>query len=161
MRKLGKILYISATVLVIAGIVGLLCKPVSHAEINEPEQEEQVIEEPVIDNTWDMFIEAIIWQESRGAENAIGDNGLAVGVLQIHPIMVREANRILSLKGDSHRYEYDDRYSRAKSIEIFNIVQEYHNKDRDFDVALRIWNHNHPDSYRKQIMRKYNELMEI
>ena len=161
MRKLGKILYISATVLVIAGIVEFLCKPVSHAKINEPEQEEQVIEEPVIDNTWDMFIEAVIWQESRGLETAVGDNGQAVGVLQIHPIMVREANRILALKGSSLRYQYEDRLSRTKSIEIFNLVQDYHNREHDFELALRIWNHNHPDSYRKQIMRKYNELMEI
>ena len=50
---------------------------------------------------WDLFVEAVIWRESRGNSSAIGDNGKAVGVLQIHPIMVREANRILAMKDKS------------------------------------------------------------
>ena len=110
---------------------------------------------------WDIFIEAVIWKESRGNETCIGDNGNAVGVLQIHPIMVREANRILSMKGKDAVYVYDDRYSREKSIEIFKIVQDYHNKSHDFDRALQIWNKNHPESYKTQIMNKFNELISI
>lgn len=109
---------------------------------------------------WDKFIEAVIWKESRGDENAIGDNGKAVGVLQIHPIMVREANRILAMKDESKAdyYKYDDRYSREKSIEMFKIVQDFHNKSHDFDKALQIWNKNHPASYKNLIMEKYREL---
>ena len=108
-----------------------------------------------------MFIEAVIWKESRGVEDCIGDSGKAVGVLQIHPIMVREANRIIAMtdKSDTEHYTYDDRYDREKSIEIFNVVQGYHNREKDFDVALRIWNKNHPESYRTQILNKYKELM--
>ena len=110
---------------------------------------------------WDAFIEAVIWKESKGDSNAIGDSGKAVGVLQIHPIMVREANRILALADESkaNYYVYDDRYSREKSIEIFKIVQDYHNESHDFDKALQIWNHNHPLSYKTQIMAKYQELI--
>lgn len=112
-------------------------------------------------DNWDKFIEAVIWRESRGVEDCIGDSGRAVGVLQIHPIMVREANRILGMKDSSmsNYYTYDDRYSREKSIEIFNVVQGYHNKNKDFDLALKIWNKNHPQSYKDQIMAKYNELI--
>ena len=108
---------------------------------------------------WDKFIEAVIWKESEGKENAIGDGGKAVGVLQIHPIMVREANRILEMKGKPQRYAYDDRYSREKSIEMFKIVQDYHNKSHDFEKALEIWNKNHPASYKNLIMDKYRELI--
>lgn len=115
--------------------------------------------ESVVDK-WDKFIEAVIWKESKGDANAIGDSGKAVGVLQIHPIMVREANRILAMKDESktNYYKYDDRYSREKSIEIFKIVQDYHNVSHDFDKALQIWNKNHPSSYKNEIMAKYKEL---
>ena len=121
-------------------------------------------EEPEIseDQSWDMFIEAVIWKESRGNKMAVGDSGKAVGVLQIHPIMVREANRILKMKnGSGVSYTYDDRYSREKSIEMFKIVQDYYNSGHDFDLALQVWNKNHPESYRTQIMNKYTELMSI
>ena len=118
------------------------------------------VTESVVTN-WDNFIEAIIWKESRGNENCAGDNGKAIGVLQIHPIMVREANRILKMKGKEEVYTYEDRLNRAKSIEIFNIVQNFHNKSHDFERALQIWNKNHPESYKTDIMNKYNELMSI
>ena len=130
--------------------------------IPEAEEVAEVIT-PAIEtvlNEWDLFIEAVIWKESRGAEDCIGDSGKAVGVLQIHPIMVREANRILAMNNapEEKLYTYNDRYSREKSIEIFKIVQDYHNKSHDFDRALQIWNHNHPMSYKTDIMAKYKEL---
>lgn len=135
----------------------------ARAENVEKEQEEafeEVAEAVEIKSEWDIFIEAVIWKESKGAEDCIGDSGKAVGVLQIHPIMVREANRILAMKDatKANYYKYDDRYSREKSIEIFKIVQDYHNKSHDFDRALQIWNHNHPSSYKTDIMAKYKEL---
>ena len=75
-----------------------------NAEAESIEQVEEKID------PWDLFVEAVIWRESRGDSNAIGDNGKAVGVLQIHPIMVREANRILAMNGKENSYTYDDRY---------------------------------------------------
>ena len=111
-------------------------------------------------DSWDLFVEAVIWRESRGNTSAIGDGGKAVGVLQIHPIMVREANRIIAMKGgEKDTYTYDDRYNREKSIEMFKVVQDYHNKEHDMVKALQIWNKNHPDSYRNDIMRKYNAYL--
>ena len=122
----------------------------------------EVVAEELIseqDQDWMNFVEAVIWKESRGDASAIGDSGKAVGVLQIHPIMVREANRIMDLKKeDKAHYTYNDRYDRQKSIEIFNIVQGYHNKERDFAKALDIWNHGHPASYYNDIISKYNEI---
>ena len=129
------------------------------------EQAEEIIAEAVdtemeAESEWDTFINAVIWKESRGDERAIGDSGKAVGVLQIHPIMVREANRILAMqdKSKANYYSYDDRYSREKSIEMFKIVQDYHNKSHDFMKALDIWNHGHPASYHNDIISKFKEL---
>ena len=107
---------------------------------------------------WEIFTEAIILKESRGIENAVGDNGKAIGVLQLHKVMVDEANRILVNKKIDKRYTYDDRYSREKSIEIFNVVQNYKNKKKDKFLALEIWNPNHPKSYENDIMNNYNTL---
>ena len=59
----------------------------------------------------EFLVDAMIHVESRGDSTAIGDGGRAVGVLQIHPIMVREVNRILAKNGSDVRYTYDDRYS--------------------------------------------------
>jgi hypothetical protein len=73
---------------------------------------------------WDMLINAIIYVESRGNDSAIGDKGKAVGCLQIHPICVREVNRILRRNDIPLVYTLNDRYSREKSIEMFNIIAE-------------------------------------
>jgi hypothetical protein len=137
--------------------------PAKAEELKQEQVEEvegEIAEVLEIESEWDTFIRAVIWKESKGVENCIGDNGKAVGVLQIHPIMVREANRILAMKDESkaNYYTYDDRYSREKSIEMFKIVQDYHNKSHDFRKALDIWNHGHPDSYRNDIFNKYKEL---
>lgn len=50
-----------------------------------------------------------------------GDDGKAVGCLQIHKIYVREVNRILG----ENRYSYDDRRNRKKSIEMARIHITY------------------------------------
>lgn len=107
---------------------------------------------------WELFVRAVIWRESRGDANAIGDDGKAVGVLQLHKIMVDDANRISKMKGYDKKYTYNDRFSEEKSIEIFNIVQNYYNKSLDHTKALEIWNSGHPDSYKEEIFKKYNEL---
>ncbi len=81
----------------------------------------------VLTPTWDDFVNAVIFVESSGRDSVVGDNGRAVGCLQIHPIMVREVNRKLKKWNAPYTYTLEDRYSRAKSIEMFNIIsEEYH-----------------------------------
>tara|TARA_R110000803_G_scaffold65362_3_gene126499 strand:- start:197 stop:622 length:426 start_codon:yes stop_codon:yes gene_type:complete len=92
-------------------------------------------------NSWDNLVEAIIQVESRGNDSAVGDNGKAVGCLQIHPIVVREVNRLVS-----KHYTLDDRYSRAKSIEMFNIISEEYDCCEEYtfmqyaEIVARRWN---------------------
>ena len=92
----------------------------------------------------EKFLEALIYVESKGNDSAIGDRHLgsqyAVGVLQIRPIMVREVNRILKLKGDEHQFQLKDRYDREKSIQMFLIWKEFHHKDSDYEEIARSWN---------------------
>ena len=156
MKVMSKILYICIGVIAAVFLFDIKKETV----ISKIEDVGNVVKEKTLDEiNWDRFVEAVIWKESRGNENCVGDGGKAVGVLQIHPVMVREANRILRMRGEEEKYTYDDRYNKEKSIEIFNIIQDFHNEGHDFMRALQIWNKNHPSSYSEQIMNKYNELI--
>lgn len=89
------------------------------------------------------LIEALIIVESQGNDMAVGDSHLSepsIGVLQIRPIMVREVNRILKLKGDEHRFKLKDRYDREKSIEMFMIWKDFYHDDSDDETIARSWN---------------------
>ena len=87
--------------------------------------------------SWSQFVSAVIEVESGGDDKAIGDTHLvgneAVGCLQIRPVMIREVNRIQKKKV----FTLADRYSRSKSIEIFNLIAD---GDRNLERVARRWN---------------------
>ncbi len=93
---------------------------------------------------YEKLIEALIQVESEGIEDIHGDIGLkegpSVGVLQIRPIMVREVNRILRIKKINKKFKLKDRYSRKKSIEMFNIWRMFYHPDGNFEKISRTWN---------------------
>lgn len=114
-------------------VVEIECKPIKEFKI------EPIIIEPEITS----LIDALIEVESNGNDSAVGDTHLgepSIGVLQIRPVMVREVNRILKLKGTNHRYKNKDRFSKEKSIEMFKIWQEFHHNDSDYEEIARSWN---------------------
>tara|TARA_R110000822_G_C15286639_1_gene490632 strand:- start:704 stop:1117 length:414 start_codon:yes stop_codon:yes gene_type:complete len=83
----------------------------------------------------DYLIEAIMHVESGGdtlAHNLAED---AVGCLQIRPIMVREINRLLG----KDSFKLSDRWNKAKSIEMFNILRSHLKGASDEEIA-RVWN---------------------
>lgn len=86
------------------------------------------------------LIDAIIKVESRGDSLAYAKEENAVGILQIRPIMVNEVNRLLRKQNIKKRYCNKDRWSKTKSIEMFNIVKEYYYKDSSDEVIARCWN---------------------
>ena len=59
----------------------------------------------------------------------------AAGVLQIRPIMVREVNRLLG----EDKYTLKDRWNKAKSIEMFNVIRSHLKGATDEEIA-RTWN---------------------
>jgi len=109
---------------------------------------------------WDRLINAIIYVESRGNDSAIGDRGKAVGCLQIHPICVREVNRILRKNDIPLVYTLEDRYSRAKSVEMFNIISEEYECCEEYtfieyaEIVARRWNGG-PIGHKKTTTIKY------
>lgn len=70
------------------------------------------------------LLTALKMAESGCNSTAVGDNGLAVGVLQIHPVYVDDANRILGYR----KYSYADRRSVQKSEEMTRIVLSHYGR---------------------------------
>ena len=106
---------------------------------------QRVVEEKVIieKRPIEPLVNALIQVESRGNSQAVGDTHLdspSIGLLQIRPIMVREVNRILKLKGIDYKYKLSDRKDSTKSVEMFYIWYEFHHKDDDFETIARSWN---------------------
>ncbi|MCR5679434.1 MAG: lytic transglycosylase domain-containing protein [Prevotella sp.] len=87
---------------------------------------------------WNPVMEAIIQVESEGNPRAVSGN--SVGAMQITPICVKECNLILERRGSTLRYTMNDRYSVAKSKEMFLLIQSYHNKTNNVEKAIRSWN---------------------
>lgn len=97
---------------------------------------------------WDKVIKAIAVVESNNQTTA--KNGHCVGVLQIMPILVKQCNKI-----SNKHYTMDDRLNRDKSIEMFNIIQDYYNSEGNIEKAVRIWNGG--PHYKKSSTSKYTK----
>ena len=113
---------------------------------------------------WDTFVDAVIYVESRGNDSAVGDNGKAVGCLQIHPIMVREVNRLLAKYDIPKTYTLEDRYSREKSIEMFNIISEEYYCCEDYtfeeyaEIVARRWNGGPRGDKKRSTIKYWNNV---
>ena len=114
----------------------------------------------------DKVIDNLIVIESGGKEDAVGDYGLAVGILQIHPIMIREANRILK----RNQFTIADRLNPAKSRQVAKVflvyqVDRYKKKYGEYPSELRLacsWNSGSimkqmPSAYLKKYV-KFEEM---
>jgi len=97
----------------------------------------------------DSLIDAIIHVESRGDSMAYNAGEDAVGVLQIRPIMMREVNRLLGY----NKYTLDDRWSKSKSIEMFNVIKQ-HTTNPTNEILARNWNGGW-NGYKKKSTLKY------
>ena len=90
------------------------------------------------DIDWNPVMDAIIQVESEGNPKAVSGN--SVGAMQITPILVKDCNDILKKQKSKKRYTMDDRYSVAKSKEMFLIIQKYYNPENSIEKAIRLWN---------------------
>lgn len=110
--------------------------------------------------TYERLINVIAHIESGQNPNIVSKSGKYVGYLQISKVCVDEANKILKKK----KYTYKDRLNKDKSIEIFHIIQNYHNPKRDVILAIRLWSEGLSAKYRKnqttayvrKVMKLYN-----
>jgi soluble lytic murein transglycosylase-like protein len=88
------------------------------------------------------LIEALIIVESNGNSKAIGDNGKAYGILQIHSVMVQDANRI-SGRSFSHKDAFDPIKSKVIAAIILRHYKRHIERTKGIctlkDLA-RVWN---------------------
>lgn len=87
---------------------------------------------------WNKVINAIVQVESKGNTNARSKD--CVGVMQIRPLLVRDVNEYLKMKGSSKRYTLNDRLNAEKSKEMFILYQKRYNPTNNVDKAIRMWN---------------------
>ena len=113
---------------------------------------------------WNDVMEAIIQVESNGNPNAVNKTSGAVGAMQIKKIVVDDCNEYLAKKKINKRYTYDDRWNVQKSKEMFMLIQDRYNKNKDIEKAARIWNggccynKEKTDGYYKKFLIEYSEI---
>jgi len=90
------------------------------------------VEQPI---AIDTLLNAVMAVESNFDTMAYNSKEDAAGCLQIRPIMVREVNRLLG----EDKYTLKDRWSKAKSIEMFNVIRSHLKGASDEQIA-RTWN---------------------
>ena len=85
------------------------------------------------------LMDAIMEVESSNNDSAYNASEDAVGCLQIRKCMVDDVNRILKRKRITYRYSYNDRWSRDKSMQMFDIYCKYYRLNTAEKIA-RCWN---------------------
>lgn len=88
----------------------------------------------------EKFVNAEIQVESSGRNNAVGDDGKAIGCLQIHKACWKDAVAFDSSIGGS----YTNCFQRAYSVKIMTAYLNRYCKDairqNDFEIMARTWN---------------------
>ena len=102
---------------------------------------------------FDKLTLAIALTESRFQPDAVGKDD-DLGILQIRPVFVEEANRV---SGSNFRHE--DAFDIDSSLAIFNAVQSHYNAEHDLDKAIRL--HNKADWYRAKVLENYALICRI
>lgn len=89
------------------------------------------------------LLAAIIMVESGNNDMAIGDNGKAIGALQIHRAVVIDANRI-----SGRAYRWDRMTNRTEALQVAEIYLRHYGRSKSDEQLARIWNGG-PTGYQK------------
>ena len=106
--------------------------------------------------SFEDLLNAIAIVESNNNPSAIGDNGRAVGLMQLWKIALDDVNRIL----DCDKYSYADRLDPIKSKAMVRIYLTHYATDwrigrpPTFEDMARIHNGG-PNGYKKESTKKY------
>ena len=112
-------------------------------QFSQKQKQERVVEEKIKEvyvegeelDEWTILTMAIMKTESEFDPSRIGATQ-DVGIMQFTPIAVEEVNRILRLEGKEEEYSHLDAFDIEKTIEMFNIIQSYHNKEQNISKAI-------------------------
>ena len=93
--------------------------------------------------TWAIFLSALIAVESGGDSSAIGDDGEAIGALQIHQAVVTDVNRIYAwnYRHSDMKNEYKARHVAIHYLRFWGAQhRQTTDQQPDWEVYARIWN---------------------
>ena len=97
---------------------------------------------------------AICVIESHGRADAVGDKGAALGIAQIHTILVDDVNRIQKRE----RFFYSDRLSPEKSYKMFRIYVRHYASNGGPEQWSRIWNGGPRGSVKGSTLRYWEKV---
>ena len=100
---------------------------------------------------WEIFTMALIKTESEYDSTAVSSAG-AKGYFQITPIYVKEVNQ-----KHNTNYSMKDVTNFKSAYEIFDLMQQAHNKNYDIKKAIQLHNGTH-DWYNNRVMKAYKEI---
>ena len=81
------------------------------------------------------LISAMMIVESSGNDQAIGDNGRAIGPLQIHRSVVLDVNRITG-----NNYRHSEMTNRVAARAVCQAYLEHYGRGKSLEEQARIWN---------------------
>ena len=87
----------------------------------------------------DRFIDALCIVESSGNHLAVGDNGKAFGILQIHSIMIRDYNRITGERLE-HKAAFDPKTARKVCRTVLLHYEGEAVAGGNWEACARLWN---------------------
>ena len=114
--------------------------------------EQETWNNDIINNTTHL-LSAIMFVESSYNDSAYAANEDAVGCLQIRKCMVKDVNRILRRQKSDLKFTYNDRWSRAKSIKMFDVYCKHYGLITAEEIA-RCWNGG-PRGMSNEVTAKY------
>jgi hypothetical protein len=100
--------------------------------------------------TLSNLISALIMVESSNNDLAIGDQGRAIGCLQIHKAVVLDVNRITG----SH-YRHQDMTNRVAARAVCQAYLTHYGKGKSTEEQARIWNAGPQGHKKKQATEAY------
>lgn len=110
----------------------------------------------IADYEWRLYRLASAMAEVESGNNPHARNGQYVGWLQISPVMVREANRLLGFEA----YYLTDRETIEGSLAIFGTIMAVYNPDLDVRTACKVWNKHAGEAYYQRIRNIYDVIGE-
>lgn len=139
------------------GLVG----PLPEKEVEVIVRDTLYVEQPPLTD-WELLKLAIMKTESEFNPKAEGVN--AYGIMQITPVYVKECNRILDMRNNpydgEYRYSIGDAYDVDKSLDMFDLIQQRYNPEKDIMKAVELHNPNGSMiGYPDKVIRNYNHLL--
>ena len=134
---------ITVIILFISMAVVFFCAGGLAGQHRQMRKQEKVVEEKIKEvyvegeelDEWTILTMAIMKTESEFDPSRIGATQ-DVGIMQFTPVGIEEVNRILRLEGKEEEYSHLDAFDIEKTIEMFNIIQGYHNKEQNISKAI-------------------------